>query len=111
MDLGLKGRIAVVLAASSGIGRGIATCLHRRFNRYLCARRITSCIICLLRRYGQYGCAECLPKSPMSGNASSLDTFFDQVFGAFGRVDILVNSSGGQHSGKSLGSRLKERPH
>jgi 3-oxoacyl-[acyl-carrier protein] reductase len=35
-------------------------------------------------------------------DATSLDGFFDQIFGVYGKVDILVNNSGGPHPGKSL---------
>lgn len=102
MDLGLKDRVAVVLAASSGIGRGIATALAREgCNLAICARdgsRLASVAEELRSATG----VQVLAEPADVADAASLDKFFDQVFGAYGRVDILVNNSGGPPPGKCL---------
>lgn len=103
MDLGLKGRVAVVLAASSGIGRGIATVLaHEGCNLAICARD-ASRLASVAEEIRSGAGVQVLAEVADVGNAASLDRFFDQVFGAFGKVDILVNNSGGPPPGKSLG--------
>ena len=102
MDLGLKGRVAVVLAASSGIGRGIAAVLAQEgCNLAICARD-ASRLASVAEEIRSGTGAQVLAEVADVGNAASLDSFFDQVFGAFGKVDILVNNSGGPPPGKSL---------
>lgn len=102
MDLGLKGRVAVVLAASSGIGRGIATVLaHEGCNLAICARD-ASRLASVAEEIRSGTGVQVLAEIADVGNATSLDRFFDKVFDAFGRVDILVNNSGGPPPGKSL---------
>lgn len=102
MDLGLKGKIAVVLAASSGIGRGIATVLAQEgCNLAICARdksRLASVADEIRVATG----VQVLAVVADVADAASLDGFFDQVFGVYGYVDILVNNSGGPLPGKSL---------
>jgi len=102
MDLGLKGRVAVVLAASSGIGRGIATVLAQEgCDLAICARdgaRLESVAEEIRAATGVRVFAEAADVA----NAASLDGFFDRVLGVYGNVDILVNNSGGPPPGKSL---------
>lgn len=102
MDLGLKNRVAVVLAASSGIGLGIATVLAQEgCNLAICARDASRLASVAEKIRSDTG-VQVLAEVADVGNANSLDRFFDQVFGAFGKVDILVNNSGGPPPGKSL---------
>lgn len=102
MDLGLKDRVAVVLAASSGIGRGIATVLAQEgCNLAICARdtaRLASVADEIRSATGK----QVLAVEADVGEAVSLDRFFDQVFGTYGKVDILVNNSGGPPPGKTF---------
>lgn len=102
MDLGLKGRVAVVLAASSGIGRGIATVLAQEgCNLAICARngaRLESVAEEIRTATGVRVLAEVADVA----DAASLDSFFDRVLGVYGNVDILVNNSGGPPPGKSM---------
>ncbi len=102
MDMGLKDKVAVVLAASSGIGRGIATVLAQEgCNIAICAReasRLASVADDIRSTTGVRVIAETADVE----NAASLNSFFDKVFDGFGRVDILVNNTGGPPPGKSL---------
>lgn len=102
MDFGLKDKVAVVLAASSGIGRGIATVLAQEgCNLAICARNTSRLALVADEIRSDTG-VKVLAETADVGNAASLDGFFDQVFAAFGKVDILVNNSGGPPPGKSL---------
>lgn len=102
MDLGLKGRVAVVLAASSGIGRGIATVLAQEgCNLAICARDASRLALVADEIRSGTG-VQVLAETADVADAASLDGFFDQVFGIYGKVDILVNNSGGPPPGKSL---------
>jgi len=102
MDLGLKGRVAVILAASSGIGRGIATVLAQEgCNIAICARdksRLTSVAEDIRIATG----VQVFAVVADVADAASLDGFFDQVFSVYGNIDILVNNSGGPPTGKSM---------
>jgi len=102
MDLGLKDKIAVVLAASSGIGRGIATVLAQEgCNLAICARdksRLDSVAEEIRTSTG----VQVLAQTVDVADAVSLDSFFDQVFDTYGKVDVLVNNSGGPPTGKSI---------
>ena len=102
MDLGLKGRVAVVLAASSGIGRGIATVLAQEgCNLAICARDKSRLDLVAEEIRSATG-VQVFAETADVSDAGSLDGFFDQVFGAYGKIDILVNNSGGPPPGKSL---------
>lgn len=102
MDLGLKGKVAVVMAASSGIGQGIATILAQEgCTLALCARRqerldATAAIL----RESSVSPVFAMPTDVSDG--ASLDKFFNGVFDEYGKVDILVTNAGGPPPGKCL---------
>jgi len=102
MDLGLKDRVAVVLAASAGIGRGIATVLAQEgCNVAICARDGSRLAAVADEIRAETG-VQVFAEAADVGNADSLDGFFDQVLDTFGKVDILVNNSGGPPPGTTL---------
>lgn len=102
MDLGLKGRVAVVLAASSGIGRGIATVLAQEgCSLAICARDGARLKVVADEIRAATG-AQVFAAPADVGDAKSLEAFFDQVFAEYEKIDILVNNSGGPPPGKSL---------
>src|SRR3989442_15956400 len=89
MDLGLKGRTAIVCGASSGMGRAIAERLaDEGANVTMFARRRE-----LLERE-----ADRLGALAVRGdvtNPNDLRRLVDQTVEAFGGVDVLVNNGGG----------------
>src|SRR5680860_1577988 len=102
MDFGLKDKVAVVLAGSSGIGRGIATVLAQEgCNLAICARDASRLAQVAKEIRSETG-VEVFAETADVADALSLDGFFDKVFAAFGKVDILVNNSGGPPPGKSM---------
>jgi len=102
MDLGLKGKVAVVLAASSGIGRGIATVLAQEgCNLAICSRDEVRLVAVAEEIRIETG-VQVFAKTADVADAVSLDSFFDQVLNVYGNVDILVNNSGGPPPGKTL---------
>lgn len=100
MDLGLKGKVAVVLAASSGIGRGIAMVLAQEgCNLAICARdplRLNT----VAEEIRSSTRANILAEHCDVASAVSLDGFFASVLKMYGRIDILVNNSGGPSAGQ-----------
>lgn len=102
MDLGLRGKVAVVLAASSGLGRGTAAVLAREgCDLAICARepeRLEE-VAADLRRLSS---RKVMAFSADVSETESLDGFFDKVFEAYDSVDILVTNAGGPLTGRSL---------
>ena len=94
MDLGLKGKVAVVTGASAGIGRAIAQGLAEEGVAVaICARRegpLREAEKALRDRGADVLAAPC-----DVGNASELDGFLESVKRRFGRVDLLVNNASG----------------
>ncbi|TVO54354.1 SDR family oxidoreductase [Denitromonas halophila] len=102
MDLGLANKVAVVLAGSAGIGRGIATILAEEGCRLaICARDETRLAQTAEEIRAHTG-VEVLALPADVRDAGSLNGFFDAVFEAYGRVDILINNTGGPPVGKCL---------
>jgi 3-oxoacyl-[acyl-carrier protein] reductase len=93
MDLGLKGRTAIVCGASSGMGLAIAESLAAEgANVSMFARRRE-----LLDRE-----AERIGGLPVRGdltNAADLERLVKRTIEAFGGIDILVNNGGGPKPG------------
>jgi 3-oxoacyl-[acyl-carrier protein] reductase len=96
MDLGLKGRTAIVCGASAGIGLGTAEALaDEGANVAMFARRRE-----LLERE-----ADRLGALAVRGdvtNPRDLERLVDQTLAAFGGIDVLVNNGGGPPRGTAL---------
>jgi 3-oxoacyl-[acyl-carrier protein] reductase len=91
MDLGLKGKYAVITGGSKGIGRSIAlTLAGEGVNVAICARgeeALEKAKKELLKKGVKVIALTC-----DVGNTQQLDAFLDQVKDQFGTVDILVNN-------------------
>jgi 3-oxoacyl-[acyl-carrier protein] reductase len=89
VELGLKGRTAIVCGASAGMGLAIAEALAEEdANVVMFARRRD-----LLERH-----AERLNALPVRGdltNPADLERLVERTLAAFGGIDILVNNGGG----------------
>lgn len=100
MNLGLKNKVAVVLAASSGIGLGIARVLAQEGCAIaICARDSVRLAAASEQIVAESGASVLAVQADVS-DAASLDAFFDKVFSVYGKVDILVNNSGGPPPGR-----------
>lgn len=95
MDLGLKGKIAVVAGASAGIGKAIAASLANE-----------GATVAILSRSKANLAAAANDIMRSSGNAvhpyvcdvtrkAAIDATVKKIAGKFGRIDILVNNAGG----------------
>jgi 3-oxoacyl-[acyl-carrier protein] reductase len=98
MDLGLKGKVAIITGGSRGIGRAIALGLAAEgCNVAICARgeeqlRATEAE---LKATGVRVHADSVDVA----QAGSVEAFVDEVAKALGRVDVLVNNAGGARQG------------
>ncbi|MET0305263.1 MAG: SDR family oxidoreductase [Solirubrobacterales bacterium] len=98
MDLGLSDRVALVMGASQGIGRGIAEALAREGARVAIASRSQE-------RLEQAAAAIEGDVSPFVADATDLDRLAElpaEVEAALGPVDVLVANTGGPPLGGAL---------
>jgi 3-oxoacyl-[acyl-carrier protein] reductase len=94
MDLGLKGKIAIVGGASMGIGYGIARTLAEEGARVvMMARRDPGLAEAAARIRRETG-AEVLPVLADCRRAEDCTRVLETVVGSLGGIDILVNNDG-----------------
>jgi 3-oxoacyl-[acyl-carrier protein] reductase len=101
VDLGLEGRVALVMGASRGIGRAIAAALAREGARVAIAGRSAER---LAEAAGQIG-----DVTPFVADTSDLDRIAglpDEVAEALGSIEILVANTGGPPFGGALDHEL-----
>ena len=91
MDLGIRNRVAMVAAASKGLGRAIAESLAAEGCRLsICSRSLDS-----LEPVRAAIGGETLAVACDVSNADDLQRWFDETVSRFGQVDILVTNTGG----------------
>jgi 3-oxoacyl-[acyl-carrier protein] reductase len=104
VDLGLNGRVALVMGASQGIGQGIARALAREGARVAATSRSRE-------RAGEAAGAIEGDVSPFVADTTDLDRLAElpaEVEAALGPVDILVTNTGGPPLGTSLMHPLED---
>jgi 3-oxoacyl-[acyl-carrier protein] reductase len=101
MDLGLSHKVALVTAASRGIGKGIAEVLAGEGAELaICARGesdLTSCA----EELRQHGVRVLAVKADVT-EAKDVQRVVDACIGEFGRIDILVNNAGDAWMGHGI---------
>jgi 3-oxoacyl-[acyl-carrier protein] reductase len=101
VELGLKGKVAVVTGATEGIGRATAMKLAREGARIaICARRQAPLdeTAAEIKKSG----SDVLAVSADMSKAADIERFMKAVVDRFGRIDILVNNAGTSARGKFL---------
>jgi 3-oxoacyl-[acyl-carrier protein] reductase len=100
VDLGLKGKVALVAASSKGLGKASALALAREGARVtLCARTEADLDAAAEQIRGQTG-AEVLAVPADLASADGIHSVVAATAERFGGVDILVNNSGGPARGR-----------
>ena len=101
MELGLKGKVAIVTGATEGIGRATALMLAQEGAKVaICSRRaeVVAKTVEELKRAGGdvFGMAADMSK------AADIGRFIDAAVKHFGRLDILINNAGTSRRGAFL---------
>ena len=98
MELGLTGRVAIVAAASKGLGRAVAEELAREGAHVaICARTATTLAETAAHIQKTTGC-EVLHQALDVTDFTAVVAFVAAVEARFGRIDICVTNSGGPPS-------------
>ncbi len=100
MDLGLRGRVALVTGASRGIGAAIATSLAVEGCRLAICARGAETLAATAERIGASG-AEVLPLVADLTVAGEAERAVSETIARYGTIDILVNNLGGGKAGDS----------
>ena len=94
MDLGLKGRTALVTGASQGIGRGVARLLALEGVRVVGAARRVDLIADLARDVRAAGGADIVPLAMDLYDEDASERLAAAALDAVGSIDILMNVAG-----------------
>lgn len=101
MDLGLKGKVAVVTGGTEGIGKATALTLAREGAKVaICARRqpLLDAVAAEITKAG----GEALAISADMSKAADCERFINEVVKRFGGIDILLNNAGTSKRGNFL---------
>jgi len=99
MELGLRGTVALVTAASQGLGKAIATELAKEgASVVICARRAEVLEDTIDEISGLSG-GKVVAVSADVGTAEGVEAAISATIENFGRLDILVNNAGGPPPG------------
>ena len=98
MDLGLRGRVAIVAAASTGLGRAVARELSKEGAKVAICARTAGTLEKAAEEIERETGGEVLQKTADVRNEAEVGGFVAAVEARFGRVDICVTNSGGPPS-------------
>lgn len=99
MDLGLGGNVALVMAASRGLGRAIATELAREGARVVISSRDEDALARTAAEIREETGAEVDHRAADLTRAEDIPALISHTADRFGGVDVLVNNTGGPPAG------------
>ena len=102
MDLGLKGKTAIVTGGNRGIGRATAMELTAEGVRLCLAARTADTLDAVAAEVKEAG-GDALPVAADLGGAAGCKQVVEACVSKFGGVDILINCAGGGMGGDILG--------
>ena len=95
MDLGLKGKVAIVAASSKGLGKAIAFELAREGASLTMCSRSEEELVETAQEISRQTGAEILAMPADVTKAADIEKLVTKTVERFGRIDILVNNAGG----------------
>ena len=102
LNIDLKGKVAVVLAGSSGLGKGVAKVLSSAGATVAVCSRSEAKLKLASEEIEVYSGRKPLICSADISKRESLNSFLDKVISNFGSIDILVNNAGGPPPGNLM---------
>lgn len=99
MDLGIAGKVALVAAASKGLGKATALALAREGAEVCIVARGQQALDAAAEEIRTAAGRAVLALAADVSVAGELETLVQRVLSAYGRVDILVNNAGGPRPG------------
>jgi 3-oxoacyl-[acyl-carrier protein] reductase len=99
LDLGLEGKVALVTAASKGLGRAIATELAREGANVVISSRDEEALSETANELREETGAEVDFRVADLTSAGDIQALVSHAAGRFGGVDVLVNNTGGPQAG------------
>ena len=100
MDLGLEGKVALVAAASKGLGRAVAHELAAEGARLAICARDPSTLAATAHDIASATGAEVLAMPADVSRVGDIGAFVDSALARFGRIDVLVTNGGGPPPGR-----------
>jgi len=107
MDLGIRGRVAMVAAASKGLGRAIAEALAREGCKLSISSRSTDNLNAARLAIERAGSEALAVKCDVSLR-QDLARWFEATESTFGKADILVTNTGGPPAARFLDLREEQ---
>ncbi len=101
MELGLKGKVAVVTGGTEGIGRATALQLAKEGANVAICARTKEAVDATAAEIAKLG-VQALGVAADMSKAADIDRFMKAVVDQFGRIDILVNNAGTSKRGAFL---------
>jgi 3-oxoacyl-[acyl-carrier protein] reductase len=108
MDLGLKGRVAIVAAASKGLGRAVAEEFAKEGCEVAICARTAADLERTAKDIEKANGRSIFWRAVDVTNAEAVRGFVEEVDKKYGRVDICVTNAGGPPSKKFLEISLEE---
>jgi 3-oxoacyl-[acyl-carrier protein] reductase len=108
VDLGLKGRVAIVAAASQGLGRAVAEELAKEGCEVAICARTEKDLARAAAEIGNASGSNVFWRALDVTDADAVRAFVEAVESKFGRVDICVSNAGGPPAKKFLEITLEE---
>ena len=102
MDLGIKGRVALVCGASSGLGKAVAMGLGKEGVRVAICARTEEKLLKAADDISRATGTEVLPIAADVSVPAQVKKVVQEAFAFFGQLDILVTNAGGPPPGKFL---------
>lgn len=101
MDLGLKGKVAIIGGGSKGLGRACADSLAQEGADLVICSRNAGELDLAAHEIGSASGVEVLPVAADLSRLEDIQTLVKRTVDHFGRLHILVNNSGGPPAGRA----------